>query len=157
MAKSNAALFTDIRLQLGDQRYRPVYTTATEQRLLATPEGGSRNFEDFALAEGDDNLGQAVIMRLLSPRGELAELGHPTYGSRLHELIGSPNTETTRNRVRLYILEALAHERRVEAIERVTVSAHPQIRDAVDVALSLRPVASSQILNLGPLTLRLQS
>ena len=53
-------------------------------------------------------------MRLLTPRGELAELGHPEYGSRLHELIGSPNSETRRSLAKLFVLESLAQEPRID-------------------------------------------
>lgn len=147
---------TDIRLRLGQQRFRPVYTAATRERVLVTGEG-RRQLEDFDTISGDDNLGQAVIMRLLTPRGELEALGHPSYGSRLHELVGTVNTETTRDRVRLYILEALAHESRIEKILAITVTAHPWNRDVVTVDLRLRPRGSDTVLELGPFSLRLQS
>jgi phage baseplate assembly protein W len=45
-----------------------------------------------------DNLKQALLLRFLTPTGELALLGHPDYGSRLSELIGELNNETNRNR-----------------------------------------------------------
>src|SRR5690606_10108778 len=37
---------------------------------------------DLARASGLDNLTQAIANRLKTRRGELAELGHPSYGSR---------------------------------------------------------------------------
>ncbi len=40
-------------------------------------------------------------------------LGHPDYGSRLHELIGEPNNERTRELVRLYAKECISQEPRV--------------------------------------------
>ena len=78
-------------------------------------QGRGITLRDFALAEGRSNLGQALTTRLLTPRGEIAALGHPTYGSRLHEVIGQPNTPTTRNLAKLFVIEALNEERRVEA------------------------------------------
>ncbi len=148
---------TDIRLRLGDQRFRPVYTAAITQRAVSSTEGGRRVLEDFDTIAGDENLVQAVMMRLLSPRGELEALGHPSYGSRLHELVGSVNTETTRNRMRLFILEALAHEPRIEKILAISVTPHPWNRDVVEVELSLRPRGRDAALALAPFSLRLQS
>ena len=48
--------------------------------------------------------------------GELAALGHPDYGSRHHELIGEPNVERTRNLIKLYVLQALRREPRIEKV-----------------------------------------
>ena len=42
---------------------------------------------DLALAEGIDNIVQALRLRLLVRLGEMAPLGLPRYGSRLHELL----------------------------------------------------------------------
>lgn len=80
---------------------------------------------------------QAVIHRLKTVHGELEELGHPEYGSRHHRLIGEPNTEGNRNLVKLYVLQALALEPRVEAVLAADVVPDPQ-RDRVTIALTLR-------------------
>src|SRR3954452_2888627 len=61
-----------------------------------------------------ENLAQALILRLLTPRGTLAALGHAQYGSRLHEIIGYRKTEALRNLCRAYVLEVVAQEPRVE-------------------------------------------
>src|ERR1700712_3346313 len=71
---------------------------------------------DLAAVSGRENLGQALIVRLLTPRGALAPLGHPAYGSRLVELIGRENNATTRNLARLYVIQALSEEPRVAAL-----------------------------------------
>jgi phage baseplate assembly protein W len=86
---------------------------------------------------GTDNAVQAVIHRIKTVAGELADLGHPDYGSRHHELIGQPNTEGNRNLVKLYILQALAREPRIEKVLKADVVADPQ-RDRVTIALTLR-------------------
>ena len=54
--------------------------------------------DDLRTVDGRDNLAQAVINRLLTRQGELAALGHPRYGSRLHELIGEPNNVRIRGK-----------------------------------------------------------
>lgn len=69
---------------------------------------------DLGSLSDRDNLAQALILRLLTPRGSLADLGHADYGSRLHELIGDRKTETLRNLCRAYVLEVVAQEPRVE-------------------------------------------
>jgi phage baseplate assembly protein W len=76
--------------------------------------GSRRRVEGFDLGVVSErnNLAQALILRLLTKVGELAPLGHPDYGSRLTQLIGGLNNETTRNLARLYTIEAVAQEPR---------------------------------------------
>jgi phage baseplate assembly protein W len=83
---------------------------------------------------------QALVLRLLTERGELAPLGHPDYGSRHHQLIGEPNTEGNRNLVKLYLLECLRQEPRLEQIVRLDVKPGQgrENRDKVDVAITVR-------------------
>jgi phage baseplate assembly protein W len=77
------------------------------------PTGQSELF-DLDVVDGRRNLAHALVLRLLTPRGSLAELGHAEYGSRLHELIGERKTSALRNLCRAYVLEAVAQEPRVE-------------------------------------------
>jgi len=142
----------DIRLSLRNHELRPVYIVSTARRRIPQQDGF---LEDMDLIAGRENLGQAVIIRLLTPRGELAPLAHPTYGSRLHELIGRRNTETTRNLVKLYILESLAAEPRIEKILNITVEPAQGTRDTVIVRITVKPVESFQPLAIGPFALEL--
>ena len=146
-------LLTDIQLRLQRNELRPVYMVATSERRVAKV--GLRL--DLAVVDGRENLGQAVVLRLLTPRGELEVLGHPTYGSRLHELIGRQNTETTRNLVKLHILESLEQEARIAKVTQINVQPSPGTRDRVDVLLVVLPVASTQTVTIGPFTLELAS
>src|SRR2546428_778592 len=77
---------------------------------------------DLELLSSDNNLLQALLLRFLTHTGELAILGHPDYGSRLFQLIGELNSETNRNRAKLYVLEALAAEPRVKEVKSVIVT-----------------------------------
>ena len=87
---------------------------------------------DIAAAE------QLLANRLKTQRGELASLGHPDYGSRHHELIGQPNVERTRNLIKLYVLEALGREPRIEKVLGVAVYApHDPPRDQVRIELDV--------------------
>lgn len=145
-------LLTDIRLGLRDARLRPVYTVDVDRRCVPNQDGLR---EDLGLVQGIDNLGQAVLLRLLTPRGELAALAHPDYGSRLHELVGRVNTETTRNLVKLFILESLQQEPRIAKVEEVTVTPTPGRRDRVDVSLRVKPIVASSSVTIGPFILEL--
>jgi len=82
---------------------------------------GLREAFDLAVASGRENLAQALILRLMTPRGSLASLGHDGYGSRVHELIGMPKTEALRSLCRAFVLEVVAQEPRVadDAVELV--------------------------------------
>lgn len=95
-----------------------------------------------------DNLRQALLLRFLTPVGELAQLGHPTYGSRLFELVGEPNTPTNRNRAKLYVLQALAEEPRVEQVLSVNISVPRADRGQINIDIHLRPIQSDTAINL---------
>jgi phage baseplate assembly protein W len=145
-------LQTDIAIALRDSRFRAVYGVAEERRLST-----SRQTEvlDLPTVTGRDNLGQAVILRLLTPRGELTPLGHPDYGSRLHELVGRQNTATTRNLVKLFILESLQAESRIASVETVDVQPSPGVRERVDVLVQVTPIGNAETVTIGPFTLEL--
>ena len=115
---------------------------------LATLRASDRRSVDAALVERVDAAVQALVNRLNTQKGELARLGHPEYGSRHHELIGEPNTERTRNLVKLHVLEALGHEPRIAEVLRCVVSAAPRPRDLVRIELDLRLIDLPNPLNL---------
>ena len=77
----NPAGLTQFGVSLHDARWRAVYGVDDERRVSSS---GQTVIVDFRAVAGHDNLAQAVVMRLLTPRGELTPLGHPDYGSRLH-------------------------------------------------------------------------
>ena len=101
-----AHLLRDLAIYAHHRELRPVY------RVSETLVGPAR---DFIVRDGRENLAQALILRLLTPRGALASLGHPDYGSRLWELIGRLKSDELRNLCRAFVLEAVAQEPRVEA------------------------------------------
>ncbi|MCK4790717.1 MAG: GPW/gp25 family protein [Desulfobacteraceae bacterium] len=105
---------------------------------------------DLGLVNGKENLVQSLIMRLKTQQGELADLGHPNYGSRHHQLIGEPNTENSRNLIKLYILECLRQEPRLEKIEKVEVLKWKgrENRDKVKINISVKMKDISDLINL---------
>jgi phage baseplate assembly protein W len=130
--------------------------------LLLRYDAGSGFFEDADLveqrqgveldldrADGLPNLEQALANRIKTRKGELAALGHPDYGSRHHELIGEPNVDRTRHLIKLYILQALRDEPRIEQVLSAQVRAeHQPPRDTVRIELALRVRDLPHVLNL---------
>jgi phage baseplate assembly protein W len=108
------------------RRARLLRGTLGEYLHVATPDVAPERQDDFAATvaanglhdldtlSGRQNLTQALLLRLLTPRGALTALGHAEYGSRLHELIGQRKTDALRNLCRAYVLEVVAQEPRVE-------------------------------------------
>lgn len=104
---------------------------------------------DLERVDGVDNLVQAIANRLKTRKGELIPLGHPEYGSRHHELIGEPNVERVRNLIKLYVLQALRHEHRIERVLSAVVRAeHEPPRETVRIELSVRVIDDPTPLNL---------
>jgi phage baseplate assembly protein W len=98
---------------------------------------------------GIDNAVQSVVHRIKTVAGELADLGHPEYGSRHHELIGEPNVDRTRHLIKLYVLQALRDEPRVEKVLSVSVAPeHRPPRETVRIELALRVQGEPTVLNL---------
>lgn len=96
---------------------------------------------DLATADGVDALRQALVMRLLTERGELGHLGHAAYGSRLHELIGRRMNESNRLLARAYVIEAVRAEPRVADLETLELEPiDPAAPHAVRFHLQVRAV-----------------
>lgn len=104
---------------------------------------------DLGRVEGRANLAQALVLRLLTPAGSLADLGHPEYGSRLGELTGRLNDETARNLARLYTIQAVAQERRVTEVLDLAVTASADVPNVLTIGLAVRPINDDEPLALG--------
>jgi phage gp46-like protein len=107
----------DIRL-LADLTLAAQRDRGEDLRTAVRPASGR---VDLVPAVDDDGLHQALLLRFLTQRGELANLGHPDYGSRLHELVGEPIVQATLNLAKLYALQALQDEPRVTAVTALVV------------------------------------
>jgi len=112
---------------------------------LTTTERAGRT--DLASVSGADNLVQALNLRFGIPKGGLRPLTHPAYGSRLDELIGRSNDETTRNLVKLYTLEVLRQEPRIREIKDVKITPTPEL-GRVDINVTVIPQETNVPLNL---------
>lgn len=80
---------------------------------------------DIEIAFEELNLAQAILHRLRTAKGELAELGHPEYGSTILDFVGQPNNWMTRERLKLAIRDSIRQERRIKEI--VSISVNPRI------------------------------
>jgi phage gp46-like protein len=102
--------------------------------VLGGPVGSSG---DLTLAIGNDNIVQALSLRLRVRKGELAPLGWPDYGSRLHELIGEPDLARTRLKAQVFARDAVGADPRVKQVVAVDVVAIPGERSLLRLAMSV--------------------
>jgi phage baseplate assembly protein W len=119
--------------------------------LATDPAGGVTRDDkvDFDRAAGPGCLRQALLLRLLTPRGCLAELAHPGYGSRLHELIGGLSNPFSRAQARAFVLEALADERRVAEVLAIDVKTSAERVDRLLIDVQVRAVGGGDPIALG--------
>ena len=120
---------TDLRL---------VFARDSEGADLAT------GLQDLETVEGLENLVQALTLRLLVDRGELANLAHPRYGSRIRDLIGEPLDRANLELLRRYVRQELLRDPRVEEVLQVSVTPHDARRDGVDVLARVRAVTGQE-------------
>jgi phage baseplate assembly protein W len=103
---------------------------------------------DFDTVAKEDNLVQAIISRLSTDEGELVDLGHADYGSRLFELMGEVNNATTRQRLKAEVQGCLSQETRIERIVNVAVAPHPKDAHRVDIDITVLPVETNVYLKI---------
>jgi phage baseplate assembly protein W len=96
--------------------------------------------DDLDLAIGVENITQALTLRLLVRQGELARLGYPSYGSRLHELIGEPNHARTHLKLMAYARKAIEQDPRVVKVQEVRAQVLPGERDTVRLLMEIQVV-----------------
>src|SRR2546422_10417420 len=79
-------------------------------RLIDDEEGADLELSptgDLETVSSELNLGQAILSRFRTRKGEVRELGHEAFGSRLYESAGQPNNQQTRERAKAIGKEAL--------------------------------------------------
>ncbi len=110
--------------------------------LTISPEG------DLQTVAEEYNVGQAIVSRLRVRKGELIDLGHPQFGSRLYELIGEPNNETTRELVRNIAKESLNADPRIKEIRRIDAKLSRFDPHRVDLEVSVVAIRSQNPINI---------
>jgi hypothetical protein len=106
------------------------------------------NAGDLDLTHGNDNIVQALTLRLMVRRGELAPLGWPTYGSRIHELIGELNNARTHIKLMAFARAALEQDARVREITDIRTLVLPGERDVVRLQIEILLIDRPNPLNL---------
>ena len=101
---------------------------------------------DLALAAGASNISQALSLRLMVRLGELARLGLPDYGSRLHELIGQPNNQRTRVLAMGLARTSIEQDPRVKQV--LSVEAHQEEQDVLRINMEIELIQENTPLNL---------
>ena len=147
-------LLSDIALRFIRSDALSIYEVQ-DQETRTSAGGRVVRVRDLSVSSDLDNLRQAIEIRLLTPKGELAPLGHADFGSRLPDLIGQPNTETNRNLAKLYVIEALKQERRIEKIVSVDVTPAPGQRQLIRIFLQVKAIGVQSVIDLGPFTIDL--
>lgn len=117
-------------------------TGAVSADLTATASG------DLLRTTGAENIAQALGLRLRVRAGELARIGFPDYGSRLHELIGEPNTQRTRLLLLAHARTAVEQDPRVAEVGSATATVLPGERDTVRLSLDVALITGPEPLNL---------
>jgi phage baseplate assembly protein W len=103
---------------------------------------------DLDLAEGNDNIVQALTLRILVRKGELAPLGFPDYGSRLYELIGEPNNNRTHIKLMAFARIAIEQDPRVLKIQNIQTLVIPGERSVVRLIMDILLISEPNPLNL---------
>jgi phage baseplate assembly protein W len=126
---------TDLRLVFANQ--------GSEMRVDLAQSGNS-----LESVSGIDNLAQALTMRLLVDQGELTQLAHPRYGSRLRELLGETLDRANLELMRRYVKHTLLSDSRVAEVVQVQVNVRPASVGIVDVDALVKAV-SGQTAQIG--------
>ena len=113
--------------------------SSVELTREASGEMTSDIYGDIQTVKGIANLRQAIIIRLATPLGSL--IYHPTFGSRLHELIGSRGTFEGAHKIKVEVERCVRSDKRVDS---ATVSKADLIDDCLDIEVSITPMGMSK-------------
>jgi phage baseplate assembly protein W len=135
---------------------RPGFAAAAVPAPPTGPQGwhpeppGATELADIDTITGRENVAQALMLRLLTPKGSLVDLGHAGYGSRLGELVGKGKTDALRGLCRAYILEAVREEPRVDT-RPLAITFDPAREQPWDfvVEITVQPVSGGDPITLG--------
>ena len=103
---------------------------------------------DLDTVSEEYNLGQAIVNRLRTKQGELSDLGHSLYGSRLYELIGEPNNERTRELAKLYTRECVLRDPRVLEVVNIVIAVPKDDPHCLNINVSVIPIGGTNVLNI---------
>ncbi|MDI9645043.1 MAG: DUF2634 domain-containing protein [Candidatus Verstraetearchaeota archaeon] len=94
---------------------------------------------DLGTVEGIENLAQAIVCRLSTEIGEMADLGHSEYGSRLNEAIGETRSDRTLKLIQRAIASSLAGERRIREVLSISTTLDVKDPNLVSIEITVVP------------------
>ena len=98
------------------------------------------NSADIPLIDGVQNLAQAIRNNIMTPIGSNPR--HPTYGSKVHYLIGKGSNTILDTIVRMMIMESLQNEGRIQLVSDIVVST---INDTINISISVISIYSHSL------------
>jgi phage baseplate assembly protein W len=104
----------------------------------------ANTYGDIRTVTGLANLRQALLLRLMTPEGTL--LHHPDYGSRIHEILGTPGTYNQLQKLQIELERTFRADSRVED---VTVSDVVLDGELLQATITVKPIGLDQVLELG--------
>jgi phage baseplate assembly protein W len=96
------------------------------------------NSGDLEVVNDRDNVIQAIWNRLATYQGELSDLGHQDYGSRLDDMIGEPNTPVTHRIIETMVKNCIGKDHRIEKIIEVKAIAHRSDPNRIEILVYLK-------------------
>jgi phage baseplate assembly protein W len=105
---------------------------------------------DLIVIKGMPNLEMQLKHRLMTKRGELAELGHPQYGCLLPELIGKTSVELWQKRAIIEFENTIREDPRVADLQNATMRVD---NDAMYLECDVYPVRQTDPMRISiPMT-----
>jgi phage baseplate assembly protein W len=95
--------------------------------------------------DGTDNLRQALALRILVGRGELADVGHERYGSYVPELIGEPLDRTNLELLRRFVRQAIKGDPRVQDVTEVIVRTRKDLPGVAFVDATVKSISDEEV------------
>jgi phage baseplate assembly protein W len=102
--------------------------------------------DDLQQVRYDDNLKQAIRLRLATAKGSLAL--HAEYGSRLHELLGVTPSPDVLLLARAHVKDALLQEPRIDRIIKLKAAYRDSLKNIIDIQLEVQPIEDLDPLNM---------
>lgn len=122
----------------------------TRDRSAIEERGGSDELVGMSAYNGDletlsnfDNVTQAILLRLNTPKGTL--ILHPEYGIEFYDMLGQKNTSSNMRKFEVLITEALMGEPRIKDIE---VTHRRVYNRGMEFKISVTPIDLDEQINL---------
>ena len=122
-----------------EQYGKDVQILQATNNITSSPSGDLNQVAFF------NNFLQAIRHRLLTQKGEL--YSHPAYGCDLYKLLGQSMTNTTVELARLYVVDAINQDPRVDKILKVDITPE-RLNNALKISIVLTTIVSHEPLNI---------